>query len=157
FRGTGDIPRLAEAKALLKAPPSVPRETPAPRVVPTPETREIEQPTYATRSVEELRAFLPHLGLPEQSEAVIREFLNMPVIDELPKLRTVITDHITGGFQGVSFLDGIQRTIMTARDADPFTGPHELSHEIYQILPDELLAENQRMWMATVDAMIGQA
>ena len=110
-------------------------------------------PNYKARNVEELKALLPHMGLTEQSERLLREFLNLPVIDQLPAFKTLITDALDNGWQGSKLGDMIAIT----RGADPLTGPHEILHLIADILPGDLKAELERLRTASINSMIAEA
>jgi hypothetical protein len=108
-----------------------------------------EPPTVA-RSIDELRKMLPVSGLSAEHQKLVGAFLDQPVAGKLPAFTFMVQSAIEGGFQG-STLD---RLVQVARNAEPTTGPHELLHLLWPLLPTEMQAEFDRLRVATIDKML---
>lgn len=115
----------------------------------------VRRPDLNAANVEEFRKLVndPNSGLSPEQASLITAFLDSPLGAMLDGLRFRIADTLRGGWQGSYF----QKVAELARGADPLTGPHELLHRIWEILPVDLKNEFARLRDEALKAMLKEA
>lgn len=120
----------------------------------TPGGGEPQRGSFKEYSIEQLRTALPDSGLPEEAQRLLGAFLDLPVTSLIrDNVRVRITEALDGGWQG-SYLN---RLAQIARNAESLTGPEELLHSIWELLPADMKAEFERMRVASLDSLVKEA
>lgn len=109
----------------------------------------------AVRTVDQLKAILPHIGLRPHQQAILSEFLDSPLGKMLPNATAfLVSDVLDNGWQG----SWIGNTASLLRGASPETGPHELVHALWEkVLPQEIKDEAERIRKTDIDEQIKEA
>jgi hypothetical protein len=110
----------------------------------------VVRPAVDLVGVDQLRQALSTSGLSEPQQQLINAFLDSPLAEKLDGLRFHIADAIAGGWQGSYF----NKLVEIVRNADPNVGPEELMHAVWDVLPEDIRNEFERMRQAELDKLI---
>lgn len=119
-------------------------------VEPAQQTPTMRQETLRAQTATDLRRMLPSSGMPAEHKALITALLDSPLGEHLEGLNYVIADSLMGNWQG-SYIDGV---VELTRTADPLVGPEEMLHHIWEVLPDDIQKEFERLRVASIEALL---
>lgn len=139
----------------IKTDPSIPEETRQRILSFAPGGRnEIKLGNDFVSTLDKLKARLPESGLSEAQQKILSDFLDTPLAKMLnPNILVRIADALENGWEG-SWVQGLAEM---ARNMRPGTGAHELLHAAWEILPDNLKQEFERLRVASLNKLLEQA